>query len=478
MNIKILNIFSYFLCLLCLLICALSYLAFINYPGQGYIYILFTLLLNALLFFGFRKGRIFFDTFIGIFFWFGYWLKFSFRVAFMDGKFLESVGNFNYSGAAHDHALLVTSCGVFALLMASFLRERYFIAYPGTNKKISLEGLFTFYKNYRKLIWIAFITLFIAVSVTNAYFGIYQKGSVPRAKLPYKLSGIYTWLLLFGSASFSALLLEFEFTLNKKTTYFVVVLSLLESFFSSVSMLSRAMVLNVSALTIGAIRSLRLHSIVPSFRFKIIFLFMFILLFASSFIIVDQIRSVRFSDSPSDISWISGVSGITLSNVSTSTKILILDRWVGIEGIMAVSSYPKLGWDLWKNAWKEKYLDYGTSFYDLKIASSGYSKMDFSKHHFISLPGILAFFYYPGSFIFLFLSMLLAGALAAVIEITVYKLSDSNVILCSLIAQVVAYRYANFGYVPGQSYLLFGTIFLNVLLIYLCNKFLLYWSRK
>jgi len=277
MNINILNIFSYFLYLF---ICTLSYFAFINYPGQSYIYILFTLLLNALLFFGFRKNRIFFDTFIGIFFWLGYWLKFSFRMAFMGGKFHVPIGNnFNCSSAAYDHALLITSCGVFALLMASYIREKYFFSYPDENKRISLEGLFTFYKKYRKLIWIAFFALFVTISVTNAYFGIYQRGTVPRTKLPYKLSGIYTWLLLFGTASFSALLLEFEFTLNKKTTYSVVALSLLESFFSNVSMLSRGMVLNVSALSIGAIRSLRLHSIFSSFRFKIISLFMFILLF-------------------------------------------------------------------------------------------------------------------------------------------------------------------------------------------------------
>jgi len=168
----------------------------------------------------------------------------------------------------------------------------------------------------------------------------------------------------------------------------------------------------------------------------------------------------------------------TLTSVSSDTKLLILDRWVGIEGVMAVSSYPKLGWDLWKNAWKEKYSDHGTSFYDLEIVTTSYTNTDFSKHHFISLPGILAFFYYPGSFIFLFLAMFLVGALAAGIEISIYKLSDSNVILCSLLAQVVAYRYAHFGYVPGRSYLLFGTICLNVLLIYSFNKFLLSWRRK
>ncbi len=470
MNFRVLNIFLY---LFYFFIFTLFCLALINYPGKGYIYILFTLLLNALLFFGFRKDRLFFDTFIGIFFWLGYWLKFSYRVSFMGGKFAEFVGNnFNYSGAAYDHALLVTSYGVAALLIASFIRGKFFFSYPGKNSGISLEGLFAFYKKYRIPIWIAFITFFVTVSVTNAYFGIYQRGTVPRTQLPYKLGGVYTWLLLFGAASISSLILEFEFTLNKKTTYSVVALSLLESFFSNVSMLSRGMILNVGAMLIGAIRSLKLHSIITSPRFLIISFFVFIFLFASSYMIVNQLRTYQYTDTSLD------PKGIIWTPISGSPTTLMLDRLVGIEGAMAVSSYPKLGWDLWKKAWKEKYSNHGTSFYDLEIASSQYTKMDFSKHHFISLPGILAFLYYPGSFVFLFFSMLLVGILAAAIEITIYKISESNVILTSLLAQVIAYRYAHFGYVPGQSYLLFGTIFMNILLIYALNKLLLCWVRK
>jgi len=475
---KVFKIFCY---ALCFLIFTLFCLALIQYPGKRYIYILFTLILNALLFFGFRKDRIFFDTFIGLFFWLGYWLKFSFRMAFMGGKFYEPVGlNFDYSGASYDHALLVTACGVAALLLVSFIRGRFFFSYPKKNREICLEGLFEFYKKYRKTVWLVFFIVFVTVAVTNAYYGIYQRGTVSRTQLPYKLGGIYTWLLLFGTASISALLLEFELILNKKISYSVVILSLLESFFSSVSMLSRGMVLNVGALAIGAMKSLKMHSITPTFRFYLIVSCMFIFLFGISIVAVTQLRIYQYSDRPGFL-WFADSAQrpkITFSGTSHEAKILILDRWVGIEGTIAVSSYPELGWDLWKQAWKEKYSNQGTSFYDLEIVSSGYTKMDFSKHHFISLPGILAFFYYPGSFVFLFSSMFLLGAMAAGIEISIYKLSDSNVILCSLLAQVVAYRYAHFGYVPGRSYLLFGTIGLNVLLIYSINKLLLSWNRK
>src|SRR5690348_3872911 len=90
------------------LVCGLSLLALFKYQGQGLIYVLFSVISNLLLYFGFRKNAIFVDTFIGILFWLGFWLKLTVRVAFLDGQFHEPVGNFDGSGAAFDRALLVT----------------------------------------------------------------------------------------------------------------------------------------------------------------------------------------------------------------------------------------------------------------------------------------------------------------------------------------------------------------------------------
>ena len=92
-----------------------------HYPGRGYIYVIFSVLLNALLFFGLRRGSIFFDTFLGVFFWIGFWLKFSVRTVFAEGRFRESVGYFDYSANAYDRALLVTSCGIAGLLIARLI---------------------------------------------------------------------------------------------------------------------------------------------------------------------------------------------------------------------------------------------------------------------------------------------------------------------------------------------------------------------
>jgi hypothetical protein len=313
--------------------------------------------------------------------------------------------------------------------------------------------------------------LFVTVAVTNFYYGIYQRGSIPRTILPYGLGGIYSWLLLFGLASISALILHFEFTLNKKTSYPVVILSVLEGFLTNVSLLSRGMILNTSALGYGVIRSLKLNSIESSFRFLAASFLIFATLFGSSVILVDHLRAIDVGNPGSQLDLERAVA------IGQNTKILFLDRWVGIEGVMAVSSYPKQGWGLLSEAWKEP-PSHEMSFYDANFIVSPYRDMDTTMHHYISLPGILAFCFYPGSYPFLFMCMLILSAIAAAIEISVFKLGGKNIILCSLLAQVVASRFAHFGYVPSRSYLLFGSLYLNLFIVYFSNEFLSYWNTR
>lgn len=161
---------------------------------------------------------------------------------------------------------------------------------------------------------------------------------------------------------------------------------------------------------------------------------------------------------------------LELHYIVAHTKKLLIDRWVGIEGVMAVSCYQELGWKLWKRALDEKFSYNEISFYDKNIILSPYRNTDTSKHHFISLPGVIAFFFYPGSYLFLFVCMLMTGVLAAIIEITTFKVAGNNIILCALFGQVVAYRLSNFGYVPTQSYLLLGALCLNIFIFYILIK--------
>jgi hypothetical protein len=437
-------------------ILALAIVAGIRYEGHWLAYLLFTLLLNGLLFNGFRQKAIYFDTFIGIFLWLGFWLKFSLRVAFTSGLFHEPVGSFDGSAQAFDHALTVSSVGIAALLLASIVRQCFF-AYPDESPTCVQSGLFMFYRAYRKFFVAGFLLLVVLVAASNAVLGIYQRGMVAQTILPYGMNGLYKWLLQFGLASVAALIIRFEIELNRNLSLMAIFPPLLESFFSNLSLLSRGMILNSAALGIGGLRLIRAMEVRVNPFVLFIATITFIALFASSVFAVNYLRAASLESE----------SSTTIAAAQNMTTPLFIDRWVGIEGVMAVSSSGMLGWNLWQRAWQEKYREGHLSIYDESFIDSPYKNpaIDKSKHHFVSLPGIVAFLYYPGSLSFLFACMFACGLLAAILELAAYRLGGKNFVLCSLFAQVIAYRFLSFGYVPGQSYLLFGTLALNILVI-------------
>jgi hypothetical protein len=455
-----------------ILILFLTVTTLLNYPGDVFIYLLFSIVSSVLLVYGFRKNAIFFDAFIGVFFWIGFWLKFSVRVSFANGLFHESVGGFDGSGNAFDRSLLVTVCGFAGLLLASYMREKLFFKYPFISKVPHDLAVVNFYVKFRTHILIIFFLAVLLITLLNMLMGVYQKGSIARTSLPFGFNGVFKWLLLFGFASFSAIILKLEISSKRGSPYLVAFISLFENFFTNVSLLSRGMILNFSALMLGVLVEQKMRGLKVSIRFVAIGSCAFLLLFFISIFSVNFLRQIDFQKM---VLYQGGGLESVASNIGRA-KPLILDRWVGIEGVMAVSSSSKIGWDLWRSAWAERYNENVMAFYDANLITSPYQQTDFTKHHHISLPGILAFFFYPGSFVFLFFGMFGLGLMAAVIEICTFHMGKENLILCSLIAEVVAYRFASFGYVPIQSYLLFGTIFLNLLIVYFIYKAVSKWA--
>jgi hypothetical protein len=458
----------------------LASLCLAKYPGRGFVYIIFTLVCNACFIYGFHKNSLFFDLFIGLFFWLGFWLKLTLRVLFSNGIFHEATGQFDHSGASFDQALVVTCCAVFGLMAAAIIRQRIF-SYPENHARVITQpALFSVYAKYRSLILWTFFALFVFVASSNVYFGIYQRGQIPNTVLPYGLGGVFKWLLLFGMSSIAAVMLQFEYVISKKSAPGLVLLSLLEGCFSNVSLLSRGMILNQSALIYGLFRSLKSNAIPIRLRFWAASFLVFSVLFVASVFLSNYLRSDGTISALASVGAPSSRvrdAAFADRNASVNSTIamtgpLFIDRWVGMEGVLAVVGSDRRGWALWQAAWREKYSEYSTSFYDLNLIESPYLTADTTKNHFISLPGIVAFLYYPGSYLFLFTFMFLAGAIAAAIEIFAYQAGGKNLILCSLFGQVIAYRYCSFGYAPEQTYLLFGTLLLNVIIFNFTEKLL------
>ncbi len=430
------------------------------YSGSPWIYLLFTVLSTVVLFSGFGGGAIFFDAFVGVLLWIGFWLKFSVRTAFLDGNFKIPVGGFDGSPAALDRTLLVVCCALIAILLARFIRQRYVFTYPNTVPEITYVGLFEIYRKYRFVLLLGFILAVLSICLSNAWLGIYQRGLVARTTLPFGINGIYAWLLMFGMASVSALILRFEFELNRDRYWIAITIALLESALSCISLWSRGMILNSSSLLYGAISLFRRDE--PRMRVGLasFAILAFLSLFVISVLSVNWLRANAFYND----------SYIVKELMAEDTKVLFLDRWVGVEGVMSVVGAPRTGWAVLGEALSERFDTSTNSFYDLNFIATTYDNQRDDSTHFVSLPGYIAFLFYPGSYAFLFFAVFLFSTLAGFVEYFVYRTGGKNLVFCALIAQVVAFRYTSFGYVPMQSYMLFGSILLNVLILYFSDK--------
>ena len=260
----------------------------------------------------------------------------------------------------------------------------------------------------------------------------------------------------------------------------VIGISLLDCFFTNLSLLSRGMIINGSALLCG------LFCLMNGIRDRkgllswIGIFVVFGILFITSVFTVNYLRSEKWAA-------VLGVETVApmvapvvapgkfdLSEATANLGVLLLDRWVGIEGVFAVIGSSERGWDLFSRAWAEEY-SRNLCFYDTHLVNGIYADTDMTKVRHITLPGGIAFFYYPGSLPFLFFCLFVLGLIGGGLEWGVFKFGGGNLILCALLSQVVAYRFPHFGYLPKDSYLLFGALILNVLLIGFVNFVLVRW---
>ena len=142
---------------------------------------------------------------------------------------------------------------------------------------------------------------------------------------------------------------------------------------------------------------------------------------------------------------------------------LVVDRWIGLEGVMAVSVYPEKSNSLLVDAIKEKReIGKTTKFQD--ICNSSYRWVDASNYQFASLPGAPAFLYFSGSLWVVFLGMAMFAFMLQLSEELVFRLT-SNPLLCSLFGLTLANTIAQFGVTPRQDIPFYSMIFGLVLVV-------------
>ncbi len=176
-----------------------------------------------------------------------------------------------------------------------------------------------------------------------------------------------------------------------------------------------------------------------------------------------------------------GIQNLDFKKNVNRILFVIKNRFVGLDGVATVTSYPEKNFRLFFNSLKEEFNPNEYGFYQKNfiipfeqkhLVGKEYEKTS-RRHYGIILPGIISFLSTPGSKIFLFFSGFFIFMLCAILELLAKKMTYGSIIFSNLVGYVLGYRLIHFGYIPKQSYLLLGAIILTIIIIKLIKSIII-----
>lgn len=142
-----------------------------------------------------------------------------------------------------------------------------------------------------------------------------------------------------------------------------------------------------------------------------------------------------------------------------------IDRWVGIEGVMAVSAYPHLSRGLFLKAIVEPAIKSEPSIYSMIAPWPDQQGSGLKKNvNFMSLPGGIAFLYLSGSFLALFVIMALLVVALQYSEMLAH-MATRNPILSAVVGWSMSLMLAHFGGSPRSQLPTLMFLFISITLI-------------
>ena len=147
---------------------------------------------------------------------------------------------------------------------------------------------------------------------------------------------------------------------------------------------------------------------------------------------------------------------------------VVKNRIFGIDSLMAIVSYDKKDFGLFKSSLKEDFNPGKVSFFDKIRLQNDENELTNN----VTLPSIIGFLYYSGSKLFVFILIILIMLFFNLIEKFNIVL-NKNIYLSALVGQLLAYRLWHFGYAPINSYKYLLSIILTILICFFLSKILL-----
>lgn len=444
------------------------------YHGSAVVYAGFSVVFLALLASAIYRQRTYVYSFLAIFLWLGFWNKLSWKLAGFIGL-PEPTGQFVETADNWDEVLLVATVAAAAVLASRCIWALLGWRTTLTSRdalRAQPEGGCSSWECVANLNpWgsALFVVVAAALVWANVYYGIAMVGLEVRTVLPWPLNALISLMLMGGGGLtiWAGTMIWWQAAARRPVLFYLVIFIVCAVIVATGS-LSRLVVVSYSLPLLYALYLNRQTIVDFSVARSVAVFFLFCLAVAGSFVVVGQLRSsVYFNDElEAPVSKKLQVESSVLSRAQSTAKQLLvfsIVRWVGIEGVMAVSAYHDKSPQLLVRGVLERPRDGETALYE-KIAPFPEVAQLMPGVALSSIPGGVGFLYYSGSMLLVFFLALSLSLSLQAIEVVIYRLT-ANPLLCASAGFLMSMLFAHQWGMPYYVIPFMGFVMLFVVLV-------------
>ena len=405
-----------------LLFVSLFFMTYVVWPGSKKVYLMFTVSFMLLLYFSIKHQPSAGYVFLAFALWIGFWLKLSLHTLDPTLQWMEPTGLFDFSRDSWDKVAIIASVGALAVLFGGLftlplkgaLKINWLTGFLSGMDCVALKRKM---RDFHMTYWIVGLGVFFGIVFLNEIFNIVHS-VVPAhsLNLPLHLQGLFNWFV--GGGGFLFLMIPLFFDVN--SGYFLrgSGLILVVSIIVGISIYSRGVVV-FQSLTI-LLTLFVYHNFLPRIPVKqLLKFFLLIIISVVISIVLTAIRREAFFASVQPTSVQPTFSGYTAFLIFK----LPIERWIGLEGVMAMSAHHEKGSELLYKAINERRVLGELDMYTRDVALS--PSTDTKTVMYATPPSVFAFWYYSGSLFVVFIATLLLTAILLTAEFVVMRVTKN-----------------------------------------------------
>lgn len=404
---------------------------------------------------------------------------------------IEPTGAFAQRPDQWDAALVMCAAGLVGVAVPKvvwFFRSRSARAFA------AIPQVPAWYPRVRVAVWLATGVAIIASNIFNWMFSFYAVGVHPKLVLPLHLNVAVAWWLTVGSGMWLAVLLDLEHRRSPRAPFGRwLLIPVAEALLSTSVMLSRGFYLmKVLPYALVALVTHPRRSFNVSVGARVALALVAVAGFALSLVVVSWLRLMTYpptvlADSPStevtrhssepapgtpqtDVETVAPAassaprtleprqpSDAEISATTHQLTRMVLGRWIGLEGVLAVTSSEQASLSLLKDVAREDPNRGNDAVFQRMSQASYRAQPNFT---FLTLPGVLAITAYSGSALVAAICMAFIACLVLGTE-ALFRRLFSNEFLCAVVGVAMANALAqmNFPYLTLVFFIeLWGTL--------------------